>query len=334
MVPAQQRLDAGDLAARHVDLGLVVQRELVALQRAAQGALQRQALDRLRLDLLGEEAEAVLAVFLGEIHRHVGILGQRLHVGAVGRIHRDADRGRGVAFVAAQLQRLAEHGQQLAGDAFDLVAFGGLFQDDHEFVAAEPRHDVARAQRAAQPAADFHQQHVAGVMPQRIVDDLEAVEIDEQHGKLPLVALRGVDRAAQHLVEHFAVGQVGQAVMRRQIFDALVGLRLFVGAVEILQRERHVVGEPLQQLGEFRRERVLLGRHEDQDADHLPAREQRKRRAGSRSVLARLGVERLAARIGEIIVDDAGRSRAERRAARAASFGVRLVDRHPDRRVR
>ena len=100
-----------------------------------------------------------------------------------------------MAFVAAQLQGLAQRRQQLAGDAFDIVAFGGFLQDDDEFVAAEPRHDVARTQRAAQPAGDFHQQHVAGIMAQRIVDDLEAVEIDEQHRKLPLVALRGVDRA-------------------------------------------------------------------------------------------------------------------------------------------
>ena len=114
MIPAQQRLNAGDLAAGHVDLWLIVQRELVALQRAAQRTLQHQALDRLRLDLLGEETEAVLAVFLGEIHRHVGILGQRLHVGAVVWIGRDADRGRGMAFVPAELQRLAQHGQQLA----------------------------------------------------------------------------------------------------------------------------------------------------------------------------------------------------------------------------
>ena len=204
---------------------------------------------------------------------------------AVGRVHRDADRGRGVALVPAQLHGLAQHRQELAGDALDLGTFGGFLQDDDEFVAAKPRHDVARAQRAAQPARDLHQQHVAGIMAERIVDDLEAVEIDEQHGKLPLVALRGVDRTAQQSVEHLAVRQVRQAVMRGQIFDPLIRLGLFVGAVEILQRERHVVGEPLQQFGEFRRERVLFERHENHDADDLPPHQQRERRAGPRAVL-------------------------------------------------
>ena len=98
MGPAQQRLDAGDLAGRQIHLRLIVQRELLALQRMAQAVFQRQAFDRLHLRFLGEEAEIVLAVFLGEIHRRIGALGQRMHVGAVGREHGDADAGRGVAF--------------------------------------------------------------------------------------------------------------------------------------------------------------------------------------------------------------------------------------------
>ena len=253
----------------HVYLRLVVQRELVALQRAAQRRFQRQPLDRLRLDFRGEEAIAVLAVFLGEIHRHVGILGQRLHVGAVVRIHRDADRSRGVAFVAAQLHRLAQHRQEICGDFLDLVTLRGLFQDHHEFVAAEAGHDIARTQSAAQPVGHFHQQHVAGLVPERIVDHLEAVEIDEQHRELPLVAAGGLDRMAQQPVEHFPVRQLRQAVMRGEIFDPLVRPALLVGAVEALQRERQIVGEPLQQLGEFGRERVLFLRDEQHDADHL-----------------------------------------------------------------
>ena len=100
-----------------------------------------------------------------------------------------------MALVAAQLHGPAERGQQPAGDPLDVIAFGGLLQDDDEFVAAEPRHDVARAQGAAQPVGDFHQQHVAGIMAERIVDDLEPVEIDEQQRKLSLVAARAASIA-------------------------------------------------------------------------------------------------------------------------------------------
>ena len=104
-------------AAPHVDLGLVVQRELVALERAAQLALQLQSLDRLRRDLAVEEVVAVLAVLLGEIHRQIGILQQRLRVIAMLGIDRNADRGADVALVAAQLHGFTEHRKNLLGDA-------------------------------------------------------------------------------------------------------------------------------------------------------------------------------------------------------------------------
>jgi hypothetical protein len=175
-----------------------------------------------------------------------------------------------VAFVTAELQRLAQHRQKLAGNALDLVALGGLLQNDHEFVAAEPRHDIARTQRTTQPAADLHQQHIAGIMAQRVVDDLEPVEVDEQQGKLPLIACGSIDRPAKHAVEHFPIRQIGQTVVRRQILDPFVGLGLFIGAVEILQCERNVADEPLQQLRKLGRERILLTRHERHYADDLP----------------------------------------------------------------
>ena len=75
--PAQQRLDAVDPASRNVELRLIVQRELIELERVTQTGFEHQPLDRLRLDLRREEAEVVLAFFLGKIHRHVGVLGQR-----------------------------------------------------------------------------------------------------------------------------------------------------------------------------------------------------------------------------------------------------------------
>ena len=70
-----------------------------------------------------------------------------------------------MAFVPAELHRLAQDRKQLARDALDLLTFGRLLQDDDELVAAKPGHDVARTQRAAQPAADLDQQHVAGSWP-------------------------------------------------------------------------------------------------------------------------------------------------------------------------
>jgi len=48
-----------------------------------------------------------------------------------------------MAFVTAQLHRLAERRQQIGCDAFDVAALVDLLQQDDELVAAEPRHHVA-----------------------------------------------------------------------------------------------------------------------------------------------------------------------------------------------
>src|SRR5450755_631006 len=61
-----------------VDLGLIVQRELIALQRPAQMDLQFEPVARGGRDLRRIELEVVLAALLGRVHRHVSGLHQGL----------------------------------------------------------------------------------------------------------------------------------------------------------------------------------------------------------------------------------------------------------------
>ena len=81
--------------------------------------------------------------------------------------------------------------------------------------------------------------------------------------------LAALGRGLAHQIIQFGAGFrphdrfVGRAQRRehaRQAFLLLLGPRLFFGAIEIIQRERDVVGQPLQHFDEFRRERVLLAR--------------------------------------------------------------------------
>ena len=89
------------------------------------------------------------------------------------------------------------------------IDIGGR-QQHREFVATQPRHRVGRAQGAAQPHRHFLQHLIAGVMAERVVHFLEAVEIDQQHGEAALVAMRSQDRLLQSILEQRAIGQVGQ----------------------------------------------------------------------------------------------------------------------------
>ena len=93
-----------------------------------------------------------------------------------------------------------------------------------KLVAAEPRCHVAVPEAAAQAIGHTLEKLVADQMSERIVDALEFVDVDIEHGQL----LAGPDRA-QRLLEPLAkqrpVGQVGQRVVMRHMGDLLVGAR-------------------------------------------------------------------------------------------------------------
>ena len=80
-------------------------------------------------------------------------------------------------------------------------------QQDRELVAAQPRDGVAAGQGAAQPLRDRLEQQVAVGVAKRVVDLLEAVEVDHDDAEA------GVGAAAAHrlLGAHREEGPVGQA---------------------------------------------------------------------------------------------------------------------------
>ncbi len=60
-------------------------------------------------------------------------------------------------------------------------------------------------------------------MTERVVDLLEAVEIDQQDRKSFLIAMRSQDRLLQAIEEERAIGKIGQRVVIGQVGDALIG---------------------------------------------------------------------------------------------------------------
>ncbi len=61
-------------------------------------------------------------------------------------------------------------------------------------------------------------------MAEAVVDQLEIVEVDEQHGDRPLRAVGSRQRDLQVLLEHEPVGQVGEGVVIRQVGNARLSL--------------------------------------------------------------------------------------------------------------
>ena len=71
------------------------------------------------------------------------------------------------------------------------VAFARDVLGEHdEFVAAEARGGVGRADRVGDPLRHDLQHFVAAHMAERVVDVLEPVEVDEQHGEHAAVPSR------------------------------------------------------------------------------------------------------------------------------------------------
>ena len=84
-------------------------------------------------------------------------------------------------------------------------------------------HLVGVAHAGAQAARHFHQQFVAGGVAERVVDDLEAVQVDQQQRALVAQAARVFERALGAPDQLAAVGQAGQRVEVGQVADLVLG---------------------------------------------------------------------------------------------------------------
>ncbi len=117
VLPADQRLEAGDLAGAQVDHRLVVEGELLAVERVPQLPFDLQPAHRAGPHLGVEEDAAGAAALLGPVHRRVGVADQQLGVGAAlvgGAGDGDADAGGDEMLDALHREGLGE-GQRRPG---------------------------------------------------------------------------------------------------------------------------------------------------------------------------------------------------------------------------
>ena len=89
--PAQQRLGADDLLRANVDDRLVVEFELVTVESVQQMTFKPHPLHRPQVQFPGKELKSIATVFLGPIHRRVGVLHQDMRLVAIVREYRDAN---------------------------------------------------------------------------------------------------------------------------------------------------------------------------------------------------------------------------------------------------
>ncbi len=219
MLPADQRLHSNESPGAHVRLRLVVQDELIQFQRAPHFGFELMALDGAHVHFRGEELKIVPPAFLGVVHGGVRILHQFAAVlGIVGE-NTDTDAAGGVERVPGDSQRLGERPDDLARNLGRVVGLAQTLEGDDELVATQPRQGVALAYAGGHLAGDFLEQQVAYVVAERVVDVLEAVQVDEQHRERIALAARVDDPLLETVVEQQAVWQFGQRIAGGEITD-------------------------------------------------------------------------------------------------------------------
>src|SRR5262249_11408677 len=135
--------------------------------------------------------------------------------------------------------------QELADHALHRGLVLHFLQQDEEFVAAEPRHDVARAYRGAQAARDLDEETVPGVVAVEIVHLLEAVQVDEHAREPDRAAAGALHGLLERRPEAGAVGEAGEWVAVGERRDAFARERALgdVAPDAAVAEERAIGGE-------------------------------------------------------------------------------------------
>jgi hypothetical protein len=237
-LPAHQGLDAGEPPGARVDDRLVVQHQLVPVERLVQRGLEVEALAVGMPELGLEAARAVAAERLGLRQCLAGLREQR------GRGHRrsgrrESDRGAHHAVEPAAGQRLAQRRHRDLRGPLGRERGAHRREQQRELVARQPgEHDVRHvAERLLQPRGHLLERIVAGGSAERVVEPLEPVEVDEQQRcRLGRILARHIEQRLGHRQEALAVEQPGQRIAVRELTGAAGGLvgeeRELLGAVE------------------------------------------------------------------------------------------------------
>src|SRR5437868_2235952 len=134
------------------------------------------------------------------------------------RIESDTEAGVDLEGQPTQDERLTQLAKGSGGDFDGSLNSGDRWEQQGEFVASQTGNGVNLAHGVAKSRAQLSEKLVAGVVPERVVDPLELVEIEEDDGEPRARPLRGGERLLRPLLEQGAVRQVGQGIVEGQIW--------------------------------------------------------------------------------------------------------------------
>ncbi len=221
--PAAENLKSARLAAAQIDDRLEVGKQRSFGDRRAQFRLLLCARGGVHVHgrVVGHGAAG--RMLLGMEERDVGLANELL----VGRGVTWID-GAAHARADLQLEPVEAHGLQQGVDDLTSHAaneFVVAVKSKHgdKFVPAVAGLYLGAGQRLAQPEGNLLQNKIANEMAALIVDRLEAVEVDHEHGELGMIALGVGERLLQLDEQGAPVGEAGERVVHGESADCPFG---------------------------------------------------------------------------------------------------------------
>jgi len=170
-----------------------------------------------------EHFDAVAADALAMIHGELGVLEHLLGALWLPVGKRDPDRGGHENLAVVERDGCAQIFAHGFGEGDDALGVALRNQDQRILITGKPRQRVLRLQQPPQAARQGQQDRIADRNPERIVDLLEAVEIDQHDGRPDSgVGLGQREHALETIEEQLAIGQPGQIVVDRVMEQALL----------------------------------------------------------------------------------------------------------------
>jgi hypothetical protein len=250
VAPAQQRLEGAHRAALDADDRLVFEEEFAGRKPPGDIPGTRRAGGILRRERRIEEAHAARRA-LGGVKRDIGPLDELGHRGVARLQEGDADAAAARNARLPQLERFGKERADGAAGILHLARRRRARDRHHEFIAAEAVDLARRAQRLREARGERRQKLVAGIVPEAVVDGLEAVEIEKQQRRAAFGGARPQEIADIPLQAE-AVGKPGQPVVVKPPHQPLLAL---APSAQFGEKERPLPSQPVEAHAEDRRER-------------------------------------------------------------------------------
>ena len=190
-------------------------------KRLAQCMLHLHALQQMGAHLRLVKPKAPPPPLLDLVHGGVGLLDELVQCASVLWEQRQSDTALDGEAHAVQRKGAQHHFKQATRHLLGHLGIAAV-QVHGELVSPNAAKHVALAQAGLKPGCDFLQHAITELMPQRIIDELEAVQIHEQDRKTGVRGPRSANGCLHTLRQEQSVGQPRQGVAVGQFVNSLL----------------------------------------------------------------------------------------------------------------